>query len=166
MKRRKQDDFSIGGTYAAVGRKSTMWFFVLAAPTLIYIVIAVQIVWKFQPISSLFGLPKHNATALLVDLCFVMLPIVGAIAGYLKWLNSKEQHSRMQFCFDFDGHDLVQAANNRNLVYHVLQRSEDGSVKRMQIIWTPDGRQENGKICGDVVDSAALTFNETRFLKG
>lgn len=165
MKKREQEGFSFGSTFADVAGKTTTWYFVLAPPTLLYLGVALHVAWNIQPISGLLGLPRNQAASLLLDLCIVMLPLVGAIAKYLIWLNKKEQLVRKKFIAEFEGSELVLAATNHNLVYSVLTRGPEKGIDKMQVVWTPDGRCANGAIYENVDEISVQKFDAIRFLK-
>lgn len=165
MKKHEQEGISIGHTFADVARKTTTWYFTLAPLTLLYLGIALHVAWNIQPISRLLGLPRNQVVSLLLDLCIVMLPLVGAIAKYIIWLNKKEKLVRKEFITEFEGSELVQAATNHNLIYNVLSRGPDESIDKMQVVWTPDGRYANGAIYENVDEIGVLKFDAIRFLR-
>lgn len=124
-----------------------------------------HVAWNIRPTSRLLGLPEKQAGSLLLDLCIVMLPLVGVIATYLIRLIKKEKLVRKEFIAEFGGDELVQASTNHNLIYNVLTRGPDASIDRMQVVWTPNGRCVNGKIYENVANSGIRKFDAIRFLR-
>lgn len=165
LKKREQEGFSFGSTFADVARKATTWYFVLAPLTLLYLGVALHVAWNIQPISGLLELPRNQAASLLLDLFIVMLPLVGAVAKYLSWLTKKEQLVRKEFITEFEGSELVLAATNHNLVYSVLTRGPEKGIDKMQVVWTPDGRCANGAIYENVDEISVQKFDAIRFLR-
>ena len=94
-----------------------------------------------------------------------MLPLVGLIATYVFWLNKKAKLLRREFVSDFEESELVHATHNRNLVYQVLMRRADSSVYEMRVVWTPEGRRENGKVYSDVDEDSIREFDANSFLQ-
>lgn len=66
-----------------------------------------------------------HAEALLLDLCFVMLPLVGAIAGYLRMLRKSARKLRRNFIAAFESRELAQSKLNPKLVYLVLDAGRE-----------------------------------------
>jgi len=163
LKKRNQGGILVGRTFADVVRKTTVWYFVFAPLTVLYLGIAVHVAWNIKPISRLLGLPENQPSALLLDLCVVMLPLVGAITGYLFWVNKTEKLARNEFIAEFEGRELVQATTNHNLVYTVLTRGPDESIDKMQVVWTPDGRCANGAIYENIDEISVQQFDAIRF---
>jgi hypothetical protein len=58
----------LGGTVADVTRKTTVWYFVLAPLTLLYLAVVFKIATSMRPISGLLGLPTNHLYAIGADI--------------------------------------------------------------------------------------------------
>ncbi|AXI48276.1 hypothetical protein C1J03_21140 [Sulfitobacter sp. SK012] len=95
-----------------------------------------------------------------------MAPLVGATAYYVKRLNSSQREIRQKFTLNYQNCDLLYHPPNSNQIYLAIDRNGSDIVRKMQVIWTPEGRCIGGKIY-DVVDGADLRkFDAARFEKG
>ncbi len=165
MKQARHDDrFSIGKTHADFVRKTTTWSAVLAVPTLAYLGISFYLVGKFSPAVRVFGLNEGYAETLLLDLIIVAAPLCVVLAGYLMRLKQHQRKERQVFVAAFDADDLVRSRYNRNLVYRVIERDDDGAIRQMQVVWTPQGRCQAGKVYEGVDALAVIPFVQDDFL--
>lgn len=166
MDNRKSSGFSIGNTLGDAHRKSIVYLSVLSPPTLLYLLVVVPYAWNNQPVSRFFGLPKNDATAVLIDLCIAALPILAVIAGYLMLLGRQRRAARGVFLAEFEAADLVRARHNPNIVYAVLERGPDGGVERMQAVWSMEGRCRDGAVYENVDAAGVSPFDKEIFLDG
>lgn len=158
--------FNLGGSISDVNRKGTVWYFVLAPITLLYLLVVFKVALSARPISRLMGLPANFAEAILLDICVLVLPLVAAIFAYLHWRTAQQRLVREAFMREFEARDLVASAFNRNLIYVVLERGPEGTILKAQAVWTADGRCSEPKIYEDIDAASVTAFDAKQFAEG
>ena len=160
----QNNDFSIGKTYADVMQKSLVWCAVLVFPTLAYLRAALYFVQEYSPAVHILGFTQGYAETLLLDLIIVAAPMCIVLAIYLRRIRQGQSKKREMFVAAFHEEDLVRSMNNRNDVYHVIARGEDGEIRQMQVVWTPNGPCDEGRIYEGVDPHAVVPFISAEFL--
>ena len=69
----------LGGTVVDVTRKTTVWYFVLAPLTLLYLAVVFKIATSMRPISGLLGLPANDFYAIGAKIGVLTAPLIAAI---------------------------------------------------------------------------------------
>jgi hypothetical protein len=154
----------LGGTVADVTRKTTVWYFVLAPLTLLYLAVVFKIATSMRPISGLLGLPTNHLYAIGADIGVFSAPLIAAIFVYVSSLTRRQRHAREAFVRAFEARDLVASKFNPNLIYVVLERGAEGAILKAQAVWTSDGRSTDGTIYENVDAANVTVFDAGRFV--
>ena len=106
----------LGRTVADVTRKTTVWYFVLAPLTLLYLAVVFKIATSMRPISGLLGLPANHLYAIGANIGVLTAPLIAAIFVYVSSLTRRQRHAREAFDRAFEARDLVASKFNPNLI--------------------------------------------------
>lgn len=147
----------IGPTYARVGMSMTAWIATLVPLTLAYLYGAFYFVREVKGASKLLSLTPNSAEAVLVDLIFAALPMIGIIIIYIRFLTRNRHQRRVSFVAAMAGETLVHVPTYPALIY----RMQD---EQLQIVWNSDGSVAQGQHYPVPSDITLRPFNTDHFI--